>query len=151
MRYRRKRNRTRRKHCRGVAAVEAAIVLPVVVLLLFGFIELGWQVNSLQIIHNAARQGARAAVRLENSNAEVEATVLSSLGKSIDVDPSAILFSATHSHSGPGGFGPGLIAPLFMGPYDDRVPEFLIEAFTTAIVQALMGMEPALTKRIRGG
>jgi CRISPR/Cas system-associated exonuclease Cas4 (RecB family) len=44
----------------------------------------------VQILHNAARQGARAAVRLDNSNAEVEAAVLNSLQKSIDVDPSAV-------------------------------------------------------------
>jgi len=62
----------------------------VVVLLLFGFVELGWYVNNVQILHNAARQGARAAVRLENSNAEVRAAVLSSLDGVIDVDPSAV-------------------------------------------------------------
>jgi Flp pilus assembly protein TadG len=73
-----------------VAAVEAALMLPIVVLLALGFIELGWYVNSLQILHNAARQGARAAVRLENGNAEVEAAVISSLANSIEVAPEAV-------------------------------------------------------------
>jgi len=90
MPIRQERRRTRQEHNRGVSAVEAAVVLPVVVLLLFGFIELGWQVNGAQILHDAARQGARAAVRLENSNAEVQAAVLDSLSKSTDVDPGAV-------------------------------------------------------------
>ena len=75
---------------RGVATVEAAVVLPVVVLLMFGFIEVGYLVNSHHILHDAARQGARAAVRLENSNAEVEAAVLRSLSNSIAVDSNAV-------------------------------------------------------------
>ena len=89
-RFRRIPNRTEHRRRRGVAAVEAAIVMPIVILLTFGFIELGWYVNSVQILHNAARQGARAAVRLENSNAEVQAAVLDSLVSSIGVDPGAV-------------------------------------------------------------
>ncbi len=82
-------NPKRQKHKRGVAAVEAALALPIVVLLTFGFIEIGWYVNSLQILHDAARQGARAAVRLENSNAEVRTAVLNSVSNSID-DPDQV-------------------------------------------------------------
>ena len=74
-------------------------MLPLVLLLTFGFIEIGWYVNSLQILHDAARQGARAAVRHENSNAEVQATVLNSLDKSIDVDPSAVVVRISKLHS----------------------------------------------------
>ena len=82
--------RSLRKRTRGAAVVEAAIVLPVVVLLTFGIIELGWYVNNLHILHNAARQGARAAVHWENSNAEVELAVITSLNNAVDVAPNAI-------------------------------------------------------------
>ena len=82
--------RSIRKRTRGAAVVEAAIVLPLIVLLTFGFIELGWYVNSTHVLHNAARQGARAAVRLENSNAEVQAAVLSALNNAIAVDSNAV-------------------------------------------------------------
>ena len=75
---------------RGIAAVEAAVVLPVIVLLTFGFIEIGYLVDSYHILHDAARQGARAAVGPENSNAEVQAAVLSSLNNSISVDSNAV-------------------------------------------------------------
>jgi Flp pilus assembly protein TadG len=90
MQFRPKPNLKRRTLNRGIAAVEAAIVLPIVVLLTFMFIEVGWYVNSLQILHNAARQGARVAVRPEKSNADVLAAVLTSLGNSIDVDPCTV-------------------------------------------------------------
>ena len=56
-------NPKRQKHKRGVAALEAALALPILVLLTFGFIEIGWYVNSLQILHDAARQGAKQTWR----------------------------------------------------------------------------------------
>ena len=46
---------------RGAACVEAALVLPLIVLLTFGFIEIGYYVNCHHVLHDAARQGARAA------------------------------------------------------------------------------------------
>ena len=80
--------RCRRQKRRGVAAVEAAVVLPVIFLLMFGFIEVGYYTNSAHVVHNAARQGARAAARLENSNAAVQAAVIDRLSNS--VDPNAV-------------------------------------------------------------
>ena len=75
---------------RGVACVEAAVVLPVIVLFTFGFIEIGYYVNCHHVLHDAARQGARTAVRLENGNAEVQATVLAALNNAFAVDPDAV-------------------------------------------------------------
>ena len=83
-------DQTRKRNKRGVATVEAALVLPFVVVLVFGYIEIGWYVNSLQILHDATRQGARAAVLLENTNADVQAAVVESLTNSINVDPNAV-------------------------------------------------------------
>jgi neutral ceramidase len=54
-----------------------------------------------------------------------------------------ILFNASHNHSGPGAFAPGLASKLFNGPYDANLPEFLAGAFTAAIVQACRSLEPA--------
>ena len=58
-----------------------------IVFLVFGFVEVGWFVNCQHVLHDAARQGARAAVHLENSNAEVRQAVLDSLSTSMDIDP----------------------------------------------------------------
>ncbi len=53
---------TASRHERGVAAVEFAILLPVLVLLLFGFIQFGIAFNSKIQATNGAREGARLAV-----------------------------------------------------------------------------------------
>lgn len=83
--------RTNRKPIRrGVATVEAAVVSPVLVLLAFGFIEVGGLVNHHHVLQDAARQGARAAVRLENSNTQVRAAVESALDHTYSIDPADI-------------------------------------------------------------
>jgi Flp pilus assembly protein TadG len=46
----------------GAAAVEFALILPVVLLLLFGIIEFGRAWNVKQVLTDAAREGARVAV-----------------------------------------------------------------------------------------
>ena len=54
-----------------------------------------------------------------------------------------LFFTASHSHDGPGGLSPGLIAGISFGKYDPKVPEMLIKSFTKAIVDAYKSMEPA--------
>ncbi|WP_083777033.1 TadE/TadG family type IV pilus assembly protein [Anaeromyxobacter sp. Fw109-5] len=48
------------RHARGAAAVEFALVLPVLMLLCLGAIEWGFHFFQREIIVNAAREGARA-------------------------------------------------------------------------------------------
>jgi len=47
---------------RGVAAVEFALFLPLLILLVFGSIEFGIMFHDKQIIVNASREGARARI-----------------------------------------------------------------------------------------
>lgn len=47
---------------RGGAVIEAALVLPVVLMFLFGILEYGRYVMMLQVLTNAAREGARYAL-----------------------------------------------------------------------------------------
>ncbi|MHC4301224.1 MAG: neutral/alkaline non-lysosomal ceramidase N-terminal domain-containing protein [Planctomycetota bacterium] len=54
-----------------------------------------------------------------------------------------ILFNASHNHSGPGGYAPGIASKLFNGPYDPNIPAFLTDAFTEVIVAACQSLEPA--------
>ncbi len=55
----------------------------------------------------------------------------------------AILFNATHTHSGGGGAMPGLLPRLFAGPYDPALPALAVRAFTDAIIKAHAAMKPA--------
>lgn len=65
------------------------------------------------------------------------------VAKQTDLSGEEILFSASHNHSGPGGFAPGVVSGLFNGPYQAGMPDLLTEAFVGAIVEALAQMQPA--------
>ena len=56
----------------GAAAVEFAIVLPIFLILIFGIVEFGRAMMAMQVITNAAREGARACAVSPLSNAEVQ-------------------------------------------------------------------------------
>jgi Flp pilus assembly protein TadG len=49
------------ERCRGQALVEAALVLPILLLVLVGIMEVGRAWNIHQVVTHAAREGARAA------------------------------------------------------------------------------------------
>jgi Flp pilus assembly protein TadG len=53
---------------RGAAAVEFALVMPILILLLFGIIEFARVWNVKQVLTDAAREGARIAVVAERQN-----------------------------------------------------------------------------------
>ena len=57
---------------RGAAALEMAIVLGLLILLVFGIIEMGRAIMVNQVITNAAREGARRAVITGATNTQVE-------------------------------------------------------------------------------
>ena len=52
----------RTAHCRGSAAVEFALVLPVLLMILFGTIEYSWYLTWQFVLNNAVAQGARVGV-----------------------------------------------------------------------------------------
>lgn len=61
---------------KGVAAVEFALVLPVLLLILFGIVELSVALYDKAVITNASREGARAgAVLSASSPAQVQTFV----------------------------------------------------------------------------
>ena len=68
----------RRWRDRGAAAVEFALVVPLLILLIFGSIEFGLAVNARTMVGNAAREGVRMA-SLRYSPADVRAAALSAL------------------------------------------------------------------------
>jgi len=60
---------------KGAAAVEFGIILPFLVLLVFGTIEFGVMFYNKQVLTNATREGARAGI-IGITNAEVQQIVL---------------------------------------------------------------------------
>ena len=60
-----------RARVQGTAIVEAAIVLPLLLLLVFGALEYGWMFVVQGQIVNAARQGIRIGINPGESNADI--------------------------------------------------------------------------------
>jgi Flp pilus assembly protein TadG len=106
--------------------VEFAIVAPVLVLLILGMIEYGRLVMCQQVLTNATREGARAAV-LDGATASSVNTVVSNFltasrvhGATITVDPSSPSSAAfgapvTVSVSVPFSQVSWLPTPIFLG------------------------------------
>ena len=55
------RSRFRRSRFHGVAILEFALVVPVLLAMLIGILEFGWLIRTNLVIANATREGARAA------------------------------------------------------------------------------------------
>jgi len=77
----------------GAAAVEFALILPVVMLLLAGFFDFGWLFYWQHTVTNASREGARYAVQAKwiggvstpYSDAEITTLVRNSFGGDLGV------------------------------------------------------------------
>jgi Flp pilus assembly protein TadG len=69
------RESSRRPRERGTALLEAAITMPIVLLVAVGIFEFGRAYQTWQVVTNAAREGARVAVLPNSSTDAVVATV----------------------------------------------------------------------------
>ena len=72
---------SRSQHRKGLALIETAIVLPVLLLLSFGVLEYGWMFTKSGQITNAARHGARVGARADATSADVRASVASMMSR----------------------------------------------------------------------
>ena len=61
---------------RGAAAVEFALVLPILLLIVFGLIQYGWLFYQVQETSYAVREGARVAAVGTQNTAGVQALVI---------------------------------------------------------------------------
>ena len=88
------------KDHKGASAVEFAILLPVLILILFGTVEFGLLLYNQQVITNASREGARAGIVAQTprvSDTEIETVVLNYCGSNLVTfgasgDPSVTFF-----------------------------------------------------------
>jgi Flp pilus assembly protein TadG len=89
---------------RGASLVEFALILPLLVLFIFGIIDFGWAFSQQLAVKHAAREGVRAAVVNNGAatltNAQLKALIVS---RSSDVDlapaDSHIYLSRTDSNA----------------------------------------------------
>jgi len=79
----------------------------------------------------------------------VAAMVREKVAARTPLTPNDIYFAASHTHAGPGAFGPGIAAYVTGGKHNPAIPVFLAEGFTSAIVRAYETLEPA--KLAHGG
>lgn len=84
-----------KKRRRGAALVEAAVVLPLFLLIVLGIIEFGRAMMVTQLITNGAREGARRSVLDGSTNAIVEAHVKSFLSGAASVTDADITVEVT--------------------------------------------------------
>jgi len=70
-----RRARNARACRRGIASLEFVMILPILLLLLFGVMEYGWMLSKAAALNNAARDGARVGARADATSADVTAAV----------------------------------------------------------------------------
>ena len=68
----------RDRSSRGAAAVEFALLVPILLLLVFGIVDFGFMLNRDAVVNNATREAVRTA-SVGGTSAEVTATVRSFL------------------------------------------------------------------------
>lgn len=92
-RSRRSSSRRSDRRCdqRGAAALEFALIVPILISLVFGIADFGWAINRDTLVNNAAREGAREG-SLNPNAAAIADTVRRSLSQveAIGTSPSRI-------------------------------------------------------------
>lgn len=73
---------------------------------------------------------------------EMIATFRSMVAPRIGLQPDAIYWSASHTHSGPGGWGQGWLPEAFAGPYEPAFNPWLLERVFACIEQAHSKLQP---------
>ena len=73
---------------KGASAVEFAVVLPLLLMILFSIIEYGWVMSAWIVLTNAASQGARAAILKQDVSAAVDSHVWSVMSNGNPWQPS---------------------------------------------------------------
>jgi Flp pilus assembly protein TadG len=77
---------------RGAAAVEFALILPLLIVLVFGIVQFSIAYNRAQGLHAAAREGARLASLPQTSQGDITSRVTSSLaGVPLDGAPNIVV------------------------------------------------------------
>ena len=90
---------------RGAAAVEFALVVPILMAILFAIIDLGFGINRYAMLNNATREGVRAA-SLSSTEGEIKDQVLNAMSD-IDGDVTVKVTCKTPAGTTCGSWGGG--------------------------------------------
>jgi len=86
----------------GVAAVEMALVLPILLVILFGIIDFGLALYTKEVLANASREGARQGIRFVTpalTDSDIETITKDTLDKGY-LDSSKATVTVTNAGSG---------------------------------------------------
>jgi len=123
--------RRRARGERGAAMVELAIVLPVLLLLVFGIIEMGRLYNAQVTLTHAAREGIRYYA-IHHDPVGAENTAIIAASSNFDTAPMNIALSPTPDCD------PGLPTTMTITyPFSMRIP-FIGENIVTITTQGVM-------------
>lgn len=89
------RRRIRHSGRRGAVLVEAACVLPALLLVILGTVEFGRAMMVAQMVTTAARDGARVGILPGKTNADVQATVENFMTEAANVSPDKYTLTIT--------------------------------------------------------
>ena len=80
----------------------------------------------------------------------VAALVREQVSAATDLEADDILFNASHTHSGPGAWGPGFVGEQFAGEYDQAIVKLLAKRLGVApSAIAIVGGEMSRKKKVR--
>jgi Flp pilus assembly protein TadG len=91
-----RRTRNRHRDQRGAAALEFALIVPILVMVVFGIVDFGWAMNRDTLVNNAAREGAREG-SLNPDQTAIATVVRNSLSsvEAVGTTPSKITVTVT--------------------------------------------------------
>ena len=110
----------RRLNERGAVAAEFALLLPVILLILFGTIEFGMIMYSREVITNASREGARAGIIQVSPKPTVVAitTIATTYLTGTGINPANVTIAVT----GAGGANPATLTVTATYRYPWLIP-----------------------------
>jgi Flp pilus assembly protein TadG len=117
---------------RGAAAIEFALVLPLLIVLVFGIVEFSIAYNHKQGLHAAAREGARLASLPTSTQADIQDRVNSALQGVISGTPTITISVAGDSTVDPpcqDHIGDTVVVTV-SAPFDLDIPLWGSEALT---------------------
>jgi Flp pilus assembly protein TadG len=121
---------------RATAAIELALTMPFVALLVVGSLQIGRMVQINQIINNAAREGARKASTGINTYSDVQTIVanyLTNAGVTNQNGLSVTVYDVTQGNSGPQ-FNPSTANPFDQLQITVTLPYSNVQLSSTSIL-----------------